>query len=346
MSLSICVVGAGVQGLSSALRITEEYGAEKVNIYVVAEAFYNQTTSFGSGGLWEPYQIAGTPDEKINSWGEYAFKHFLQLYRQQEGSVAGVQLLTAYSLLEEHEDSTPPSWKDIVFNFNLLSKGDIARMGLPSKYVKGFTFGTLVIEQKYYLRWLMDKLKSLGNVTFIQKKLSSLNEVRSVLSRHVSLDAIVNCCGLGAFSMMGDAEMYPIRGQVLRVKAPWINSVFFFGKSYIIPNVDSVVLGGTAQKGDWNTVVSNEDTEKILNDICAVFPSIRNASIESVWVGLRPGRTPLRLDSELVSLEGEEVLVVHCYGHGGSGITLAMGCADDIVCNHLRRRLATVRSKL
>ena len=193
----------------------------------------------------------------------------------------------------------------------------------------------------------MDKLKSFGNVTFVQKKLTSLEEVRSVLPAHISLDAIINCCGLGAFSMMGDKEMYPIRGQVLRVKAPWINSVFFFGKSYIIPNIDSVVLGGTAQKGDWNTVVSNDDTDRILNDVCAVFPSIRNACIESVWVGLRPGRTPLRLDSEVVPLGDRKVVVVHCYGHGGSGITLAMGCADDIVRNHLRSGLArTALSKL
>ena len=31
--------------------------------------------------------------------------------------------------------------------------------------------------------------------------------------------------------------------------------------------------------------------------------------------------------------------VVHCYGHGGSGITLAMGCAEDVVANHVAPRL-------
>ena len=28
-------------------------------------------------------------------------------------------------------------------------------------------------------------------------------------------------------------------------RAPWIKDVWFFGSSYVIPNVDSVVLGGT-----------------------------------------------------------------------------------------------------
>lgn len=94
---------------------------------------------------------------------------------------------------------------------------------------------------------------------------------------------------------------------------------------------------------------------------------------DNVWVGLRPGRTPLRVDMEiyrfsntnldecdhpnsgnppLSSAEAEAVSVVaaeppvavaeeidmevplfHCYGHGGSGVTLAMGCVHDLVTN-------------
>lgn len=39
------------------------------------------------------------------------------------------------------------------------------------------------------------------------------------------------------------------------------------------------------------------------------------------------------------------VPVVHCYGHGGSGITLAMGCAEDAVSNHVAPRLALSSAK-
>jgi hypothetical protein len=61
-------------------------------------------------------------------------------------------------------------------------------------------------------------------------------------------------------------------------------------------------------------------------------------------VGLRPGRTVLRLDSEVVSRAtaqppeekpSEELLVVHCYGLGGSGFTLGRGLAEDVVSNHI-----------
>ena len=39
-------------------------------------------------------------------------------------------------------------------------------------------------------------------------------------------------------------------------------------------------------------------------------------------VGLRPVRPAVRLERE-----GH---VVHCYGHGGAGVTLSWGCAEDV----------------
>jgi hypothetical protein len=60
-----------------------------------------------------------------------------------------------------------------------------------------------------------------------------------------------------------------------------MKSVWFYGTSYIIPNVDNVVVGGTATKGDWNTAVSLEDTQNILTNAAKVFPSILDAPIVS-----------------------------------------------------------------
>jgi D-amino-acid oxidase len=40
-------------------------------------------------------------------------------------------------------------------------------------------------------------------------------------------------------------------------------------------------------------------------------------------VGLRPSRSAVRLE--------RDGRVVHCYGHGGAGVTLSWGCADEVV---------------
>lgn len=48
---TVCVLGAGVIGLTTALRIRQEL--PNVTVTLVAEDFGIHTTSHGSGGLWE-----------------------------------------------------------------------------------------------------------------------------------------------------------------------------------------------------------------------------------------------------------------------------------------------------
>lgn len=75
--------------------------------------------------------------------------------------------MTAYNLLEQKDSASEPSWKDIVFDFKLLSAQDIQQLGLPARFTHGFKFATLVIEQRLYLNWLMSELKKRG-VVFIK----------------------------------------------------------------------------------------------------------------------------------------------------------------------------------
>lgn len=51
--------------------------------------------------------------------------------------------------------------------------------------------------------------------------------------------------------------VYYCRGQVIRVRAPWIkNYMNNNGQFYIIPNFETVVLGGTTQKGNYDITIS------------------------------------------------------------------------------------------
>lgn len=140
-----------------------------------------------------------------------AFEHFRDEYVKPTCEKAGVQLMTAYNLFEEHQDDTPPSWSDIVFNFQRLTQEDIRKMGLPSRFVKGYTFGTYVVDQKYYLQYITKLLEEAG-VKFVQRKVTNISDVTS------DYECVINCCGLGSYSVANDKDMYPIRGQVLRVK--------------------------------------------------------------------------------------------------------------------------------
>lgn len=51
---TVCVLGAGVIGLTTALRLRQEL--PNLRVTLVAEDFGINTTSHGSGGLWEVRQ--------------------------------------------------------------------------------------------------------------------------------------------------------------------------------------------------------------------------------------------------------------------------------------------------
>ena len=89
---------------------------------------------------------------------------------------------------------------------------------------------------------------------------------------------MINLSRIGGFT-----NLCFLVGNIVLRRAPWLKDIWFIGSSYIIPNVDTVVLGGTAEKGNWSTTVSLKDTETILANIAKVFPSIYDAPIVSTY---------------------------------------------------------------
>ena len=77
------------------------------------------------------------------------------------------------------------------------------------------------------------------------------------ISELSSYTVVVNCAGLGASQLVEDESVEPLRGQVMRVRAPWVKRMVLDDRddgNYVIPNTDTVVVGGTHQLDDWDTV--------------------------------------------------------------------------------------------
>jgi D-amino-acid oxidase len=89
-----------------------------------------------------------------------------------------------------------------------------------------------------------------------------------------------------------------------------------------------VVLGGTFEDGEWEAVTEPATLSGIWRRCLALVPELAGARRIRAVAGLRPTRR------DGVRLEAEEVdggRIVHNYGHGGAGMTLAWGCADRVV---------------
>lgn len=144
-------------------------------------------------------------------------------------------------------------------------------------------------------------------------------------------DIVVNCTGIGSRQLIGDLKIYPVRGQVLKVHAPWLNHFIRDGDglSYIYPGIHNVTLGGTREKDSWNLSPDPNISKDIFDKCCALEPSLQKAQDIKVRVGLRPSRLAVRLQKEIL-VQGEKKLpVVHNYGHGSGGFSMHWGTAKE-----------------
>lgn len=314
-------------GLTTALRLKRQIPS--VDLQVVGEkiasrtAASDPTTSEGAAGLWKPFALSGTPDELVNRWGKETLEHYMGIYLSGRAPEAGILLSSAYELFEEPLDELP-AWADVVPAFRRLTPADISFYDPSGRHVDGYSYDTIIAEGRLYLGWICRELEGLG-VKIVERKVSRVDEIEAGR-------VIVDCCGLGSRELFQDMEIFGIRGHVLRVKAPWVrhhvesHGVDATRPAYIIPNTDTVVLGGTKERSEDRTSTA-EERQEIFDRCKAIVPSLEAAELVGHWVGLRPGREGIRL--EMDEVDGR--VVVHNVGHGGSGLTLAWGCAGDVV---------------
>lgn len=91
------------------------------------------------------------------------------------------------------------------------------------------------------------------------------------------------------------------------MKAPWVNKFYYYNdtETYIIPSKDhgTVVLGGCKHFDSHNDAVNERVTEEILTNCVSLVPSLKEAlkTDYEVWVGLRPYRNKIRIETERIN---------------------------------------------
>ena len=331
MSAQIAVVGAGVVGCSVAVNLQEKFG-DKVNVTVISECFSPNTTSDKAGAIILPFdvrsegKIDAVNSENIKRWTRETFRYYDSLYFSEETGDVDLQLVHGYYSEENfREGERDPWWAELTPGFRHVQSEEKIKMRIPSKFQVVYSFNTYIINGRNFVPWLMKKIERNGG-HFVQKKVKDISELSSY-------DIVVNCTGMGSVELVGDTSIYPVRGDAVIIKAPWIKQFYFLiGKenyTYIFPRSSNILLGGTGEKNNWSDVPKKEASDAILKRCSDVVPSISCAQILDTWAGLRPVREIIRLEKE-EETSGKPV-VIHCYGHGGQGLTLAWGCANDVV---------------
>nr|XP_046223333.1 D-aspartate oxidase isoform X3 [Oncorhynchus gorbuscha] len=317
-SMTVVVVGGGVVGFSTAVCIAE--ALPYCSVTLIADRFTPDTTSDVAAGILICSPFPDIPLEQQQRWFKETIDHLLAIAQSEQASEAGVLLSSGWQIHKELPVDKVPFWSAFVLGFRIMTDREMKRFP-DHKFGQAFT--TVKCECSNYLPWMEKRFRKAGGQV-VKQKVNDLQELSSQ-----GYDVIVNCSGLGAKSLVGDSQVYPVRGQVLKVQAPWLQHFIRDGEgqSYIYPGMHSVTVGGTRQVDDWRLEVDPEDSQDILERCSSLEPSLSRARVLGESVGLRPSRNNVRVEREMVLLGSRQVPVVHNYGHGGWGVSLSWGTA-------------------
>ncbi len=301
------VVGCGVIGLSTAIRLLERY-----SVKVIAQNLPPETISDVAAAYWKPFRIL--QQEAVRDWSRIALDDFYSLAKVGN---SGVSITTLLHLLDKN--TAPPWWMELVRESRRVAADE-----LPAGFENGYVLQVPKIETPIYMPYLLRRFLDSGGA------IEKVDQSIKVSDFYGARQTIVNCTGIGAHDFCPDEKMFPIRGQVIRVSTSYAGPIVDYDMepSYVVPRTNDCILGGTAQENDWNIEPDSNDAESILERCRKVCPAISDCKILEHKVGLRPGRKEVRLEIEKIT---DSCTVIHNYGHGRAGFTLSWGCAQAVL---------------
>ena len=308
------ILGSGIAGLTSALRLLE--AGWRVRMWSADDPL--NTVSAVAAAVWYPYKAY--PADRVGAWGARTFD---VLAAEAHDGVPGVTM--ADGMIVWH-NARPDDALDG------LPSPQHARSWTPTIECAGWQWIRVPLaEMTTYLRSIEARVVRAGG-SIERRRAVSIGQACTAAQLLEIECAVVNCTGLGARSLVGDARLRPIRGQVVWIENPGLDTFIVDvddpgGATYVVPRTRDCVLGGTAEVDDWNAAPNESTAKDILARCERLEPRVRGARVLAHKAGLRPGRDAVRLER----VDDGGVPVVHNYGHGGAGVTLSWGCAEEVV---------------
>lgn len=344
---AVTVLGAGVNGLTTAHRLARN---PAFDVRVVADRIGAETSSRVAGALWLPFHVRlDGPEARTAKW---ARETYAWLERRSVEPAAGVRGSVPVYVLGSEGD-VEPAWSAALPPGRAPQR--VARADLPATCVRflavtervrglpavesAWRFEAPIVDTELHLGWLLSELAARNVIVEQIPTLRSLDELEA--------DVLVNCTGRRAGSVTDDRLLKPAFGQILVLRDPDLprdvavvddraRAVTLAGGecgqqiAYWVPRTNAVVFGGC------DVPIDARRAEVRAPDPPTPDPTVRAAlEAELAELGFAPRDVTVLAEFRPVRGDGDvrlerEGRVLHDYGHGGSGFTLAYGCALEI----------------
>jgi D-amino-acid oxidase len=310
MTDSVLVLGSGIVGLTVAVSLAEAGW----DIHIRTAEPPAGTTSATAGAIWGPW--FAEPWDRAIEWAKASLAELDRLAVQ--GPAPGVRLVTGKEVSQSA--TSAPAWAKLLSDWRTCAPSE-----LPAGYSYGTRYTAPIVTMPVHLAYLVERLHRAGG----HIEIAPVEDLTELCS-HTSI--VINCTGVGARRLVDDELLYPVRGQQLIVTNPGITEFIEVDTgdatdlTAIYPHVDHLVLSGTAEPHEWDRTADPSTAERILQRCIDIEPRVANASILEHRVGTRPQRPQVRLEVQ----QTPGGILIHNYGHGGAGVSLAWGCAQEV----------------
>ncbi|HEY8176592.1 MAG TPA: FAD-dependent oxidoreductase [Gemmatimonadaceae bacterium] len=256
------VLGCGAVGLATA-RLLQDSG---FGVTIYARDLPPATTSNIAGAQWSPVTVADsdarTPefDAQFVRASRFAYRYFQTLV----GPRSGVSWRDNFVISDNPQ---------VRRGWEMTLLGDLVQTATlqPGEHPFGrryaLHFLTMHIEPSVYLATVLADFRIAGGRVVVREFPD-----RQAIAQ-LTEPLIVNCTGLGAGQLFGDADVLPIKGQ-LTVLAPQGDVDYITvgpGDLYMMPRQDGIVLGGTHERGVWSLEPNLAEVDRILAGHRALF---------------------------------------------------------------------------
>jgi D-amino-acid oxidase len=307
INMRIQVIGAGVSGLTTGICLAEAGHAVTIRTAAPPE----HTTSVAAGALWGPV-MTGPPDRALG-WAKTSLEVLSELV---DVPGTGVRMATGKEITRG--EPTLPFWSGLLPGLRLCDPAE-----LPPGFAGGWRYTAPLANMPVYLGYLRGRFERAGGVI-------EFGQVTGFAG--TGAEVVVNCTGVAARDIVPDAEVRPVRGQVVIAENPGVEE-FLIARgeppvtTYMFPHGDTILLGGTVEWDQEELTPSPQISERIVADCARLEPRLDGVRITGHRVGLRPYRREVRLERDDLP---DGTVLWHNYGHGGAGISLSWGCALEL----------------
>lgn len=304
----VTIVGAGVAGLTCALAL-QNCG---LSVLVAAKALPPHTVSDRAAALWLPLLVE--PRQRALDLAERSLAVYAMQAPQEDSPVREAALTFVT------ETQAPPWW-------TARLGPDRLRVAQPDELPEGAAHAVValvpVIEPGRYLLSLLDAFRAQGGAV----ETGEVTDL-SVLEGRI----VVNCAGLGAGSLARDTDLHPLTRHAMRLAMSRpARTIARQDRDGGLVFVADLPGGPLVVGGEQEGVALAEPDEPTLaaaaRTALALEPALAGADIVDAWAAACPARSELRLEEDRLP-DGRRL--IHNYGHGGAGWTLAWGCAEEV----------------